>query len=298
MKRFSILILLVLLIFVSCEDSIIIETDESEDILVVDAWINNKSESQMIRLTMSQPYFQIQTEIGVSDALVSLVSDSNEMKEFIHQGEGVYIWTPVQGESLGEVGDNFTLIIRRGSDLYQGISTMNRVPTVDSIVIEYKTDEFGYKDGFHAELMARDLLGLGDTYWIKTYKDNVYLNKPEEINITFDGGFDGGAQVDGIVFIPPIRDLVNPFPDEFANGDDSEAPYASGDTIRVEIHSITLEGFQFMNIVKDQLLNGYNTIFSIPLSNTISNMVNVSGNNKILGFFCVSAVEFEEKIIK
>jgi hypothetical protein len=298
MRRNYLLLLSFLIAFTSCEDTIDVEPEDADSILVVDAWITNKSETQKINLSLSQPYFLSQTITGVEDAKVGVISNNNTVKEFRYHNNGAYIWSPAPGESIGEVGDTLSLIIERNGEIYQGSSVLNPVPSIDSIVIEFKTDEFGYEDGLHAELMARDLVGLGDTYWIKTFKNNSYLNKPEEINITFDGGIDGGAMVDGIVFIPPIRELINPFPDDFGNGEDSPPPYVYGDSIRVEIHSITLEAFQFMNIVKDQLLNGYNTIFSIPLSNTISNVVNVNGDSKILGFFNVSAVESKEMLIQ
>ena len=41
----------------SCQDVIDINTDDAPQLLVVDAWLNNKSAPQTIRLTLTEPYF-------------------------------------------------------------------------------------------------------------------------------------------------------------------------------------------------------------------------------------------------
>ena len=53
---------------------------------------------------------------------------------------------------------------------------------------------------FIVSFFARDPFGAGDTYWIKTYKNGSFLNKPQELNIAYDAAFDGGSASDGIVF--------------------------------------------------------------------------------------------------
>ena len=66
----------------------------------------------------------------------------------------------------------------------------------------------------YCEFFARDLLGLGNSYWIKSFKNDTFLNRPSEINIAFDASFDAGGEVDNLIFIPPIRDNINPNDDD------------------------------------------------------------------------------------
>ena len=46
-----------------------------------------------------------------------------------------------------------------------------------------------------------------------------------------------------------------------------------------------------MEIARDQMRNGENTIFAIPIANTRGNVVNTATGEIAIGMFCVSAVE-------
>ncbi len=290
--KYSIAIIGYLVLLTGCEDVIDVELQEAPAQLVVDAWLNNKPEEQVIKLSLSQPYFDSQLAAGVEDANIAVENNNGKIMVFNHQGEGRYTWTPAPGETIGAVGDTFNLGIELDGAIYLAASTMKRVPPIDSITYEFRTDELIGPDGIYAAFFARDFPGRGDTYWIKAFKNGVFLNKPAEINIAFDAGFDAGADSDGLVFLTPIREAINRIPDEDNPEDDIEVPpYAEGDSVYVEIHSITTEAFTFMEIARDQMTNGDNGIFSIPIANTRGNIVNLETGEFVLGMFCVSAVE-------
>jgi len=170
---------------------------------------------------------------------------------------------------------------------------MNGVPPIDSISQEFRENEVFGEDGIYCQFFARDLVGLGDTYWIRTTKNDTFLNRPSEINIAYDAAFSAGSQVDNIIFIPPIRELVNPLNDDF-----EPLPWNVGDKIEVEIHSINNEVFEFMEIMRDQLLNGQNGIFAEPISNSPGNISNLTGTKEVLGIFNVAAVSYAQRIIE
>ena len=75
-------------------------------------------------------------------------------------------------------------------------------------------------------------------------------------------------------------------------------PWQPGDLIRVEIHSISLEAFTFLDIARDQMVNGDNTIFAIPLANTRGNVVNQMTGERALGIFNVANVSAQEREIE
>lgn len=285
----------------SCTDVVPVDIAPAPDQLVVDAWINNQSEPQTIRLTMSQPFFSNTFATGVIDADVRVTNENGEVFFFADQGNGNYIWTPAEpGTTIGEPGMQYDLQIQWGDDLYRAESQMHRVPVIDSIGIEVRNGELGYADGHWASLFARDFPGLGDTYWIKAYKNDVFLNKPAELNIAYDAAFDAGGGIDGITFITPIRELINRFPDPGPDSEDDfeTPPYVVGDEVHVEVHSITNEAFRFLQTARDQMNNGSNTIFAIPVANTKSNVFKESDNTPVLGFFCVSAVSEETRVVE
>ena len=282
----------------SCTDVVDIELESASSDLVIDAWLNNKSEVQKIRLSLSQPYFNNTFAEGVANATVMVTTSGGDTLAFGDQGDGNYTWIPDPGANLGEVGDVFALQIDWNGETYVAMSEMRPVPAIDSIQIEFRTGELGLADGHYAAFFARDLIGVGDTYWIKAYKNGVFLNKPQELNLAYDASFDSGGDVDGIIFIPPIRELINRFPDPDTPDDFDVPPYAPGDEVHVEIHSVTPEAFFFLETARDQMANGDNTIFAIPVANTKSNIIRSRDQREALGFFCVSAVSEATRIVQ
>ena len=280
--------------FQGCEDPIDVELEDAEALVTIDAWINGNAEDQTIRLTSSQPYFDNTFARGITGASVVVTRDDGQEFIFDESTDGNYIWTS-NGNTLGDVGNSYQLEINTDGDVLTAQATLNRVPVVDSIYQEFVTD-MGLVDGIMIEILTRDLPGIGDTYWIKTFKNGVFLNRADEINIAYDAGFDSGAETDGIVFIPPIRFLLNPIED--ANPTDSiDIPsWIPGDLARVEIHSISNDAFSFMETMRDQLLNSENGIFAEPLANTRGNVTSSSGNT-VLGVFNVAAISAEERVI-
>lgn len=289
--------LMALVLLAGCTDVIPIQTEPVDRQIVVDAWINTLDAPQTIRLTWSQPYFDSAFAEGIIDASVTVVNDQGIEFDFEHAGDGNYIWESM-GQTLGMIGTVFNLSIERDGNKYIAMSQLRRVPEIDSIHTEFREAEFGFPEGIYGELFARDFVGTGDTYWIKTYKNGAYLNKGFELNIAYDAGFDPGSQIDGLVFIPPIREMINRSPDPDTEDDINVPPYAAGDSIYVEIHSITPEAFSFLEITRDQINNGANTIFAIPLANPVSNVVDADTGDRLLGFFCVSAVSMLGKVIE
>jgi len=278
----------------SCEDPIDVALEDADALITVDAWINGNAEDQTIKLTNSQPYFDNSFTKGISGASVIVRRDDGQEFIFEEATDGNYIWSS-GGNTLGEVGNDFQLEINVNGETLTAQTTLNRVPIVDSIHQEFVTD-FGFVDGIMIEILTRDLPGVGDTYWIKTFKNGVFLNRADEINIAFDAGFDSGAETDGFVFIPPIRFLLNPIEDDNPADSIDIPSYIPGDHVRVEIHSISNDAFTFLETMRDQLLNSNNGIFAEPLANTRGNVTSSSGQT-VLGVFNVAAISSEERFI-
>jgi len=266
----------------SCQDVIDVPAPEGESRLVVEAWLDDQARSQTIRITETLPYFQNEFTPGITDAQVVVSSSAGKTLVFEDQGNGDYVYD-ASSEVIGTVGDEFTLDIQTNGKSISASATLNRVPAIDSIVQEFRDDSFG--EGIYCNFFSRDPIGLGDTYWIKTYKNGEFLNKPLELNIAFDAGFSAGSEVDALIFIPPIRETMNPLTDTL-----SQSPWVQGDIARVEIHSTNVETFFFLESIRDQLLNSLNTIFAEPVVNTKGNLVNNTDDKEILGIFNVAAI--------
>jgi hypothetical protein len=297
MKNKHRLMLLVVLssILFSCEKVINPELQSATPVLVVEAWINNKPEKQVIQLTMTQPYFDESVPPGVSGAIVRIVDDANKVFPFVDDGTntGTYEWVPVPGQVFGAEGGNYQLTVQTGGETFVASSTMRRTTTVDSITFSVKAD-FQFPEGSYvAQFWGQDPQGAGDTYWIKAYKNGVLLGKPSEIILAYDAGFSAGGDFDGATFIPPIRHAINPVEKDPNNDRKNLPPYVKGDSLAVEIYSITNAAFDHMQqvVIQTRRNGGFGALFARPIDNVSTNISNTDPRgSKVVGFFNVSAV--------
>ncbi|HTJ50946.1 MAG TPA: DUF4249 domain-containing protein [Cyclobacteriaceae bacterium] len=295
-------IALVSITFLGCETIIHPKLESADPVLVVDAWLTNKSDTQTVILTKTQSYFDNTTPTGVSGALVTIEDNHGNTFAFTESNEkpGYYQWVPAADEVIGQVNDSFELTINVESEIFTASSHMGRVPAIDSITFDEDT-QIGTNDKiYQGEFWATDPAGKGDTYWIKAYKNGMLLNKPSEINIAYDASFSAGGETDGVTFITPIRRGINP--QDTDSNDKPLSPYAVGDSVNVQIFSITLPAFNYLNevITQTDRPGGFQELFSTPLANVSTNIVNSKANgSKVVGFFNVSAVtSFGKRFIK
>lgn len=280
------------ILYTSCEDPIDVDSGFETPQLVVDAWINNNiGETQTISLSLSQDYFDNRLPDAISNAEVN-VSTATSSYDFMHVGDGKYSWTPEEGSNIGEINDTYTLTIIYEGETITSTTQLNPVPEIDSIRIYLEDEAFGADEGLFAELYARDLPGKGNTYWVKSYRNDTLLNKPQELNIIYDATFDAGTDIDGTTFIRPLRFAINALDD-----DNLPRDLDIGEKVGCEIHSISNEAFRFLQIVQEQTTNGDNGIFALPIANSKGNIFDSSGD-RVLGVFNVAAISSMEKIVE
>ncbi len=295
--RSTILLMIGASFSIACEDRISPTLQDAPALVVVDAWINTKIEPQIIRLTQSQPYFDNSVADLINGALVSIEDSEGTVYPFTEQTDGTYQWNPSNGVPFGHVGLSYILNIQTADATFTAQSAMNRVPLIDSVTFRFEEKNFILPDSYWAEFWSRDFAGIGDTYWIKSYKNGQFLNNPDEINIAFDAGFSEGGNIDGLLFIPPIRDAINPLDQD--EDDEFLSPFDDGDEIVVEIFSITNEAFIFLNEMALQINRpgGFGELFATPLSNVPTNIVSSNPHETVVGFFNISAVTSSSKIL-
>lgn len=276
----------------SCEDVISPKLEPADPVLVVDAWVTNTTATQKIVLTRTQPYFESVLPSGVSGATVVVMEEGGKTFSFSENGSvaGQYEWTPSGADTL-KVGGKYLLMITVGGETFQSASYMGRVPPIDSITFDKDTNVASGKEFTRAEFWATDPKGPGDAYWIRTYKNGVPLLKPSEINIAFDAGVSIGGPADGVIFIAPVRRRIN------ANDRDDKDqlinPIKNGDSVQVQIHSVTVAAFTYLNEVSIQTNRpgGFAELFATPLANVSTNIFNTNPNgSKVVGFFNTAAV--------
>lgn len=288
----TVLYLMLLAFGTACETIIEPELEDAAPVLVVDAWLTNQEKAQEIILTQTQPYFENELPVGVTGAGVTVrARQSGRLFSFVESGNGIYRWTPAANDSLGPVGEQFDLTIQWQGQTYTASARTGRVPKLDSISYFFEEETAISVEQWVGEFWARDPVGKGDTYWIRTWKNGVLLNKPAELTVAFDAGFSEGGNLDGVTFITPVRRGMNPIEQ---NEDDEFLPaYAPGDSAYVEIRSVSKEAFNFLNevIIQTDRPGGFSELFARPIANVSTNITNSNPQGpRAVGFFNVSAV--------
>jgi len=291
MKKIHNLVIISLLsvIIFSCTDVIDISVKEGVSQLSVDALLNNKAETQTIKLTLTQGYFDnsaIKPALGASVFVFDQDSVSYEFKDL--KKDGTYIYD-AKNKPLNKIGKQYALYVNYGGNEFVSVSKLNRVPKIDSI--NYEVNKLpvkpanGPQEGFQPQFYAKDFEGEGDCYWIKSAKNKKYFSKATEIQVAYDAGFSPGSKTDGLLFILPIRTSVG------------RELYSDKDTLKVDVYSITQEQFFYLQFV--QQVSQAGSLFSTPLANIPTNVVNrnLKSTKKAIGFFGISAVSSMETII-
>ena len=286
----KILYLLFLSSFLSCEDIITPNLPTNDPILVVDAWVNNLNQPQKIFLSTTQDYLDSTSSPSVTGAVVKVSDDLGNVYEFVESDDGEYVWQPDSiYKNLGEVGTSYLLSIAHGGEEFIAQSAMNRTSTIDSV--NFVRGQFP-EGSYYAEFWSREESGIGDAYWIKSYKNGIYQNGLGDIITCIDAGASSeGAVIDGIPFIPPVRRGIT----RFETDDDGNfiSPFDKGDSLYVEIHSVSFEAFDFLNKTAIQINRpgGFSELFAVSLSNVPTNISAVNNQNfPVVGFFNVSSV--------
>lgn len=293
-RLFYILIIGITFLNSSCEDIIHPTLEDADPIIVIDAWVSDQPGPQEIRVMLSQPYFDNTLPPGVTGATVQVTDDLGTVYIFEEDltEAGVYRWTPaLPNEVFGHVGRTYTLSALVAGEAFESVTTMKRTTPIDSITFTFEEGNSFQEDSYYGEVWARDSIGAGDAYWIKTWKNGELLSKPEEINLAYDAGFSSGGEFDGVYFIYPIRAAINPFDQD--ENDKFLSPYVPGDSVFVEIHSISDEAFDFLNqvIIQTNRPGGFGELFATPLANVSSNIVNTDDQGtQVVGFFNVASV--------
>ncbi|RYF62130.1 MAG: DUF4249 domain-containing protein [Cytophagaceae bacterium] len=282
--------LLVAVALSSCETVINANIASAPTQLAVDAWLTDQPGEQQIKLTQTTNYFNNATPTPALSASVTVGDNTGRVFNFTDpDNDGVYTWKPANARDttkISIIGRTYGLSIQYQGDSYAAAAQMPRVPRIDSVTFtKEKITPLSSEEGYRAEFFANDLAGAVDYYYIRFYRNSQLQVRPQDIVLAYNGAFRGSADTDGLMFIRPIRRSINP-----------EKLYALNDSVRVELRSITFEGYTFWELLKAQLQNA--GLFATPPSNVPSNIRNLkTGGTPAVGFFLVSPVRTRTTVV-
>ncbi len=269
------LVIFSVLFFTSCEKEITIDIENGENQLIIDAFLNDKLQKQVIQLSQTKPFFGNAVPVFIDNAIVKLEDSEGNVYNFTYENEGKYVWIPTT-EALIIGGRTYDLTVQYNGQTYTAQSYANFVPQIDSINYQKVGSPFGGDSSYIAEMVVVDLPGQPDYYWVKTTINDTLQNTSDDLVISVDGAFNEQSNNDGRPFIVPIA----------ANFGLSE-----NDVIIKEVWSINPETRRFFTELQNQSIEGaLGALFATPIANVRTNIVSTSANPKLkaIGWFSVS----------
>jgi hypothetical protein len=215
----------------------------------------------------------------------------NRVFNFNYANDGNYEFVPGPSDTLAKIDHQYELNVTIDGVTYTSLTTQKRPASIDSISATEFTGEGGFggppseEPIFYCELWAKDKSDNNpDYYWIKTFRNDSVQGMPS-LNLAIDGtgGEVRGVEVDSLPFTAPATFL-------------GFTPFKNGSKVRVEIHSITKESYNFLVQATIQMNNG--GLFATTPENVKSNITSPSDAKvKAIGWFNMGSVTTKEKLI-
>jgi len=274
----NILIIVLLSITLSaCEKAVLLDLNQNTPRIIIEGQVTNHAGYQYVKITRSVGFYETGDSPAVEDAVVRVTDSEAIERDFIYNprnsADSAGFYMPAI-PFVGEIGKSYKLRVSVDEEIYEAEDELFPVTTIDSLTYRISVDEeedpkdFGK---FYEVLMfAREPQGTIDQYLFKFYR-NDSLKFYNDTDIYYADDEFLGEKIDGV---------------------SSPIYYAPGDKARVEMYSISRNGFVFYNDLQ-LLLTNDGGLFSQPPSNSRTNL-----SNGALGFFQASALEIKEIVIK
>lgn len=272
MKNVAYIILSILLIS-SCEETIILDTDQTMPKTIVEAVVTNQPGRQYVHLRRTVDFYHNGDIPTVSGATVSVTDSRGVKHDYIESTEQPGYYTP-SPPFVGEVGLTYTLSISALGESFTASDELLPVTSIDSL--SYAIDEDEQEDPedpgkFYVSMLYMQEPQDEDNYYrFRFYRNGkIQNNDGRDITITDDTGV--GESIDGI-----------------------ESPYfyQQGDTARVEMISLSRAGFVYFSDFANLIFSDGGIFSPLPANPR----TNISGG--ALGVFQVSSIAIGEVLIE
>lgn len=265
---------LLIILLPACEEVVDLELPKGRSQIVVDAFVSDETEVQTIKLTWSAGYFDNGLPDAVKSAEVKITGSDGSVYTFVEQGNGNYQYDASTLPAMDSVGTLYTLHLKYDGVEYIAESYLNPVPEIDKIGFYSELNHLTMEQNTFAEFFATDIAGRTDYYWIKSFINGEAVGDPGRFNIVRNAS-SIGSNTDGLMFDLFVRRSINDF----------EMPIENGDTVKVELYSISESSWNFLNRVNTEAGNG--GLFSVPPANIESTITDLAGEQQedVLGVF-------------
>ncbi len=256
-------ILLLLILFVGCEDVIQVNLNSTDPQIVLEANINDELNISTLKITQSTDFYNPGQYEGIEGAVVT-ISDENGNSEMMHGfSDGSYQTDLI----IGRPNTKYFLKVEVDGKTYLAESSMPNRTQIDSLSVEEAKNRPGGEDGnvrYILHVYFVDEANIDNYYRFKIYAHGVVMPG----FIIFNDKYSDGNEIDGRLII------------------DSETfPVSKGDVVTVELQSISEDVYYFYKTANGVNASG-TTNGGQPQSTSVA-PTNPESNwdNNALGYF-------------
>jgi hypothetical protein len=265
----------------ACTEAFDIKTDDSPPVIVIYGGLTNEETYHSVRISSSSPYFDKQSNQGVSGAEVWIESSGHDVYVFQENEADPGLYQTIE-KVAGIPGQSYTLHVtadfnREGTKKpYTAASYMQSPVKIDSIDVR-PVEMMGQKR-YAVYLYAQD--SPSKDYYLSLYKINgtIVRDKLSQLSPMDDRTFNGQYMND--MFLSMFRDAEAPGENDDDDDDErKQIVLTHGDELTLSLGHIEEGYYKFINQCRSEM-QGKSPFFDTPASNIITN---ISGGG--VGYF-------------
>lgn len=191
MKQTSILAIITILFFSSCQKVIDVKLNNSTPRYVIEADLLEGTNSFKVHVAKTTDFFGTAPQQLVNDAIITLSDDSNNTVNIPLIGNGDYAIPAYTAQK----GKTYTLAVKSGGNTFIASSTLEGIIPIDSVTYKYKDAEGAFfEEGYEVIAHIKDNPVQKNNYRLLLTKNDTLQNKPEDLYL-FDDKYNDGKQV-------------------------------------------------------------------------------------------------------
>jgi len=277
MRSFIKIFLSVILVS-SCDEVTELDLRQTPPSIIIEGMVTDKPGYQGVKVSRSTHFYGSGQTPRVENATVTVRDDAGQEITFIHNPSdhpdslGIYI---PEAPFTGEIGRTYTLLVAVDGEQFQASDKLLPVSPVDAL--EFRINEDEEEDPnepgkiYEVLLYAREPRDEENYYLFKWYRnDSLMFYSENDVYFSDD---------------TMLAENINGVP--------SPVYYGTNDTARLELYSLSRNGFIFYNDLSIILTNDGGGMFGPIPASPRTNL-----SNGALGFFQVSAIQENQTYIQ
>lgn len=275
--RLFIPIAILFFLVAACDEPTHLDLRQTPPRMVIEGLLTNKPGYQYVKVSWSTDFYDSGKTPRIEDATVTVTDDQGNTYPYVHNpgndpdSAGIYLPST---SFAGIVGRTYTLSVAVDGEVYTGTDQLLAVAPIDSLSFQInegqKEDPKEPGKIYELLLFAREPQDVKNYYLFKYYRNDSLVHFfPTDVYFSDDA---------------MLAEEINGVP--------SPVYYAVEDTARLEMYSLTRQGYVFYNDFSLLLNNDGGGMFGPVPAPPRSNL---SGG--ALGFFQVSAITEKQAIL-